>query len=507
MTNTLLAPASTWPPSPRQLFYGVLLVTSLLKLWLAISVPIIGDEAYFYQWGTQVDWGGFYDHPPMVGWILWALQQVSSQPLVLRAPAILLWIAIAFGMMDLVQRLQPEQADKRWLLGSLFLSLPFTWCLNFITTDTPLIFFLFFSGYVFLRSALTDSWRGYALCGALLGLALLSKYFAGLLAIAYAVYLLPRRGGIARLALIAVCALPFMLLNLAWNASHCWNNILFNLINRNQGAQFSLSHVAVYVLMLVYLVTPWTGWRLCKALSQYWRREWRLLSLVLVPFALFLLLSFYKTIGLHWVLAFLPFVFLLAGLLLPSDTLKRHQTWALWLSLPHLIALALVVYWPSTQISSESLRANVVMHRSTPALWNWLKQDLPANGLIMTRSYSSAALLAYHGQQYVPVFGPGSFHARFDDNVTDFSKLEGKTLRIFTTRPLEPSSVLPYFDQVKFSEHEVDGARFYFAQGTGFHFQPYFEQVLRPAAERYYRIPAGLPVTGCRFLEQYGLLR
>jgi hypothetical protein len=30
-------------------------------------------EAFFYQWGVYPDWG-YYDHPPMVGWLLWRHQ-------------------------------------------------------------------------------------------------------------------------------------------------------------------------------------------------------------------------------------------------------------------------------------------------------------------------------------------------------------------------------------------------------------------------------------------------
>ncbi len=89
------------PGSPKRLFFTLLAITTLLKLWLAAAIPFTSDEAYFYQWGAHPDWGGFYDHPPMAGWWLWALQQWSSHPLVLRLPAVLLWIAVTFGMMDL----------------------------------------------------------------------------------------------------------------------------------------------------------------------------------------------------------------------------------------------------------------------------------------------------------------------------------------------------------------------------------------------------------------------
>ena len=502
---TALAPASrlaSW--SPRHMFLAILALTTVIKVWLSIAIPLIGDEAYFYQWGTHVDWGGFYDHPPMVGWWLWALQQISSHPLVLRLPAIALWIAITFGMMDLLPRMQAQAPERRWLLGSLFLLLPFSWSLNLITTDTPLIFFLFFSGYAFLRAELADDYRWYAAAGVLLGLALLSKYFAGLLAIAYAVYLLPRRGGIPRLLVVALCALPFMLLNLAWNSTHCWNNILFNLMNRNEGAHFSLATVAIYVVMMVYLVTPWTGWQLLR--SSGWRSHWRLVALFAVPFALFLLLSFWKSIGLHWVLAFLPFVYLLAGLQLSDEQLERARRWVLWLGLPHLLVLAAIAYWPTEHLGHGRLRSEMVIHRETPALVAALEKDLPADGVLMTNSYSSASLLAYHARHYLPVYGMGSFHARFDDNLTNFRDLDGKAIRIFSTRPVEGGMLTPYFDKVEIRELALDGATYYVADGSGFRFQPYFDKVIKAIAASYYRVPPWLPLKGCQFLDQYDLL-
>ncbi len=490
----------------RRIFFKILAVTTLIKLWLSAGIPFTGDEAYFYLWGMVPDWGGYYDHPPMAGWWLWALQKVSSSTLWLRVPAILLWIVISLGMMDLLRRLQPHQAGKAWLLGSLFLALPFTWSLNLITTDTPLILFLFFSGYAFLRGEQSDDLRWHAVAGMLLGLALLSKYFAGLLAIAYAVYFFPRgRRGWLKLILIALCALPFMLLNLAWNSTHCWNNILFNLYNRNAGSQFDAAHLIIYLLMMVYLLTPWTGWRLVRTGAI--RGYWPLVNLFAVPFALFLLLSFYKTIGLHWVLAFLPFFFLWAAVSLDTDALNAHRRWNLWLGLPHLIALVLLAHLPSSVFQGAKLHTDIVMHRETKTLVAMLEQDLPADGTIMTQSYSFASLLTYHGNRYVPVFGGGSFHARFDDNITDFHAFAGKTIRIVSTRRIDPASLAPYFSSVNVTERMLDGARFWVADGHEFRFEPYHEHVLKSVAENYYRLPAFLPLKGCRFMEQYGFER
>ena len=481
----------------------------------------------------------------MVGWWLWGLQQLSSHPLMLRLPAVLLWISVTFGMMDLYARLMPSHAERRWLLGSLFITLPFTWAFNLITTDTPLILFLFFSGYAFVRAEIEQQWRWYVASGILLGLALLSKYFAGLLAITYAVYLLSRRGGVPRLIVVALCALPFMLLNLAWNASHCWNNILFNLINRNQDAHFSVWQVGLYLLMLLYLITPWTAFNLWRQFRNSTRRthsdpslmvsgsEPESLRLDVEPYAadqqngagtnrsagnpiiavlfvfplgLFLLLSFYKQIGLHWLLAFTPFVFLFVALHLEDKTLQRDRTWNLWFGLPHLLLVLGLTYLPLDSFKTLRIHTDMVLHREGKDVVQALKQDAPADALLMTGSYSQSSLLAYHAQSHVPVFGFGSFHARFDDPITDFRQLDGRNIRIVSTRAIDANSLEKFFERVSVREKFIHGARFWVADGEDFKFAAYRAQVLSKIAERFYKMPSWLPYYGCQFLEMYGFI-
>ena len=491
---------------PRQVFLAVLLLTTLLKVWLAAAIPLTGDEAYFYQWGKHLDWG-YYDHPPVGGWLLALMQTLSSAVLVLRLPAILLWIAVTFGMIDCLRRLQPNAGDKTWWMASLFLLMPFTWSLNLVTTDTPLIFFLFFSGYAFLRGELDRDLRWHVACGALLGLALLSKYFAGLIAIAYAVYfifIVRSRRGTLSLFLIALCTLPFVAINILYNATHCWNNILFNLVNRNQHSHFSLSQTALYGAMLLYLVTPWLGWQVLRA--RRWRDHWLLANLFVLPFGIFLVLSFYKVIGLHWVLAFLPFVFLFAACVIDDAAMfKKMCRYTLWLGLPHLVALCLLIFLPNSVWQHTKLHASIVMHKETPRLITILKAGLPDDAVLMTRSYSQSALLAYYLQTDVPLFGAGSFHARMDDELTDFRPFEGRTMRIVDTRPIPQEELAPFFENVSVSIVSVDGAKFWVATGQGFQFQAYFNTVLTKTAQDFYRIPAWLPTHGCAFLDRYAL--
>ena len=141
----------------------------------------------------------------------------------------------------------------------------------------------------------------YVGAGIFLGCALLSKYFAGLLAIAYFVYLCRSRHGWLNLIVIALCSAPLFAITIAFNAHHCWSNVMFNMINRNENASWSLYTVGEYVLMMIYLITPWVFVKLLRSTNMMAQRG-AIVVLFLVPFGLFLLLSMEKTIGLHWVL-------------------------------------------------------------------------------------------------------------------------------------------------------------------------------------------------------------
>ncbi len=490
----------------KQTFKWTFIITLVVKIWLAAFFPITGDEAFFYQWGALPAWG-YSDHPPMAGWMLYVLNSISNHPLMLRIVTVLLWAIVALGIVDGLRRMAPAQQEAAYWTGALFLTLPFTWALNVVTTDTPLILFLFVSGYCFLRGVLSGRTLWHVASGAFLGMALLSKYFAGLLAIAYFVYFAfvvrsPR--GWLQLLLIALSTLPFVVINIAFNATNCWTNVMFNLVNRNEGAHWSLMTVAGYLAMMIYLITPWVLLRLVRARRLLWKHRF-VTVLFLVPLSIFLLLSGLKTIGLHWVLGFMPFVFLFAGSVASPAELRRYLKWTAWFSVPHFVALAAVILLPMSVWKGTSFYDDVVFHKESRAIVTALRTGLPAGGVIMAQAYTPASLLSYHAGEYWAVFGEGKYHARQDDLNVDFRKYAGLPIRIFGRKPIRQADVAPYFDSLTMGSFDIAGVTYFYADGKNFNYALYRERILKKIAARYYQIPAYLPQYGCPFLERYEL--
>jgi hypothetical protein len=481
------------------------LLSLALRLWISATFPITGDEAFFYWWGVYPDWG-YYDHPPMVGWLIALMRATLGDSLwAIRLPVVLLPLALG-GLVGWA--LDPlDRVRAAWAV-LLFWLAPLNWLNVLITTDTPLIFWSVLSVALLLRAerrARMDrtAWVQYALAGLFLGCAFLSKYFSVVLGLTYLVYFaLYRRERWPALALLVLSALPGPAINMAYNMSHGWANIMFNLYNRNEGETFAWHKPLLYAVTLLYLVTPvaaWLAWKQRGALATALRQQRLLACVVLVPLLFFALLSLKKVVGLHWVLSFYPFGFALLAFALPLEKLKTCALgMALFAALHVLVVAGLyassIDNWKNTKLYPQIIRS----YKTAEML-----AQVQAPGVtLMAHAYTPASTYGYALRRYVPVFGPGNFHARQDDMLVDFSIYQGKTVRIIRMDPPRLEDYQPYFDSVQVLSFSQDGVPFYAVEGRGFNYAAYKSGVLATIYRHYYNIPAWLPMTGCPFCER-----
>ncbi len=170
-----------WLNAPWAIIVTTLL---LIKVSLAWALPMTGDEAYFVFWGRYLDYG-YYDHPPMAGWMMWLQLLVSDHRVWLRMPGLLSELIIAWAFYQLMQPFDAVKA--RWLALLLLLS-PMSLLNVFTLTDTGCILFAALSFVAAARGLLTNRLLWAALAGVGLGLAFLSKYFSVLLGIGYLIF-------------------------------------------------------------------------------------------------------------------------------------------------------------------------------------------------------------------------------------------------------------------------------------------------------------------------------
>jgi len=136
--------------TPRQWFWSALAATLVFRFWLAAALPVTADEAYFALWGRHPDIG-FYDHPPMVGWLLAPLMALSEAGWWVRLPSVLLPAALAFLVRHALVRDFGRDAGTADLAALAVLLVPVNVWNVLITTDTPLVFFSVLSMLAFAR--------------------------------------------------------------------------------------------------------------------------------------------------------------------------------------------------------------------------------------------------------------------------------------------------------------------------------------------------------------------
>ena len=523
------------PPARAGLFdakvlAAIVTATLVFRVWLAWLTPITGDEAYFIWWGWAPDWG-FYDHPPMIGWWLAALSMLGDTALVLRAATIVQPLLLALAIAWAVPRLWPgiEPARRNALFLLVLLAPANVWNV-FVTTDTPLVYFSVLSGLAWLRAVQRrpgDGFGWFVLCGALLAGAVLSKYFVALLGFAYLVdaLRLRRRGIWAGLAAVYAMCVPALALMAWWNAGHCWPNYMFNFVNRNADASFSWVTPLLYLVTLLYVFSPPAAWLAVRrtldplpagppadpaaAVDVTRRPATTVVSLVVlagVPLVLFGLLSGPKTIGLHWLLSFVPFVLIWVALRVSLPTLQRLGYFFVSFAVVHVAAALVIAQLPLETWRNHGSYQSAVLTVDGAGIKAVLAHDLAdteKDWVPAMDGYSNAITLAWNLKRYVMVFGVGSPHARHDDIMTDLRALDGRNLLILRKTAPDPADYRPHFRSVEVRELTERGARFWIVLGRGFAYGAYRDGVLADIRRRWYAIPAWLPVRACYFCERH----
>ena len=302
-------PARDWP-----LLAALLLVATLFRALYALSMPMIAGESYYWLWG-QYPAAGYFDHPPLNGWINWlGASGALGSPLAARAPAIFLGALSTLAVYALARELFPA-GRTAWRAALLFTITPiFDLNAMFITPDNSLLLAMTLTWWRFWRAAQRPAaWR-WALAGVCAGLALLAKFHAWVLLppLWAFLWISPLHRPLLRSAgpwLAVAVALLVLSPNLIWNAQHDWLNYAFQARRSGVGTGgFELKNVIHYIIGPIATLSPLLYWAILRAIrrgADLWFHdgEFRILFLICagLPLPLFLgLLTFVTKISLHW---------------------------------------------------------------------------------------------------------------------------------------------------------------------------------------------------------------
>ena len=450
------------PVIVAQVFVAILVA---IKIYLAIYMPPIGDEAYYWMWGQKLGWS-YFDHPPLHPWLLRLMDVLFGWNLFsLRA---LTWLTLGGTLWIFwlwAKRLKPEDpAAWFWPTAAIYLATPLFFLMSGISFhDHLLIFLCALTTHLFLvfaekYEAAEPNLRWLYAGAVALGLAVLTKYNGVFLAVGLVIFFIVHRPlrrlwRSPHLYVAALVSIAIQAPVIYWNSTEGFASYKFHLSERWGGNLFTFHplNVLEFLLIAIIVISPFV----LAAIVGLVRRPLgtpyadRARTLALSIFASsslgMLFLSFFVEIFFYWnIVAILPLVPLLAGWI--------RRRWVMVLHLTYGTLLALAFAFNQTVIPVANLWGGYDWTISS--IFGWpkvaeqvraLEQQYGATFVVETR-YTTAAQLGFalHDPEVTAI---SSRHDQYDFWF-DPAQHEGKDALIVSDPQLGLGDVAPFFDSI-----------------------------------------------------------
>jgi hypothetical protein len=399
-----------------------------ISLIQAFFTEIIEDEAYYWVYSQALDWG-YFDHPPMIAFLIKLGGMIFPGELGVRLMPSLLGAGTIFLVFTM---LKDEIRDLR-LAMLLAFSIPILHfhVAGFIATpDLPLVFFatLFFFLYKKYLSKATP-WI-IILLSLSVALMMYSKYHA-LLIVGFTVLsnlkLLGKRSFWIIVALSVLLFLPHII----WQVKHDFVSFGYHLVGRNSAFEFS--YLLNYLLSQVMIIGPFLAFILLYLGIKH-RPENKFssaLKINFIGFFLFFMISSLKGhVQAHWTAAALIPLMLLSFPMI--DKSLRLRKWGYILS---FITIPFVIFLSISLIIDLNIMPEQLSHRflNKESSYKQIQKEADGRPVVFTNSYQKASLYWFFSGE--PAFSQNNKHYRknqYDLNVME-AGLHGKEVLYFPT--------------------------------------------------------------------------
>ena len=350
----------------------------------AALIPLIGDESYYTLWASAPDWD-YYDHPPMVAWMIHVGVTVfGTTPFGVRAAALLAMGLASLAVADMAPPGLRARAALYFNLSLLVLGVG-----GFATPDVPSTLFWLMSTAAALRATEGQGNRWWVLAGLAAGLGIMSKFTNLFLGPGYVGWLLATAKGRASLkspgpwlALVAA-AVPVLPLIL-WNLSHHGLGYERQFSRIAEGS-LTARHLLEYLALVILLPGPVIG---VLALHALRHAKPLLLWSVAPLLAYFALHALHAQVQANWLIPGSGVVAVLAA----QSTANWHR-WAAITTAALSFGLLGAAFNPWQAIGTTDNPPNQTRG------WPGFLAQIPARGWIATTDY------ALTGQLYVGLPG------------------------------------------------------------------------------------------------------
>jgi len=279
----------------RLLFLFLLIGWFCMNFLQAVFSEIHSDEAYYFLYGENLSWG-YFDHPPMVGFMIFLSKLFFGGNLSIRFMTVLLQIATLCVCWKLIEEKFPDSKKVLaffMISGSLIMFQVY----GFITTpDAPFLFFTALFLWSYKKFLDKESPVAVLLLAVSMAGLVYSKYHAflvvGLILLSNLKLLLRYKFWIA-----GILALLLLAPHIYWQASRDFPGFKYHMVDRNNG--FEWQCFLGYIPNQMVIFNPFTLCAMVYIMIKHKAKD------VFERGMYFLIIGF---IGIFWVLSIIRYV-------------------------------------------------------------------------------------------------------------------------------------------------------------------------------------------------------
>ncbi len=377
----------------RQVFFTAWILINILQ---AFFTELFHDEAYYWVYSRFPDWG-YYDHPPMIAWLIKIGYSIFPNELGVRLLCVILNTATIY----IISLMLSKKDD--FLFYGIAGSVAVAHIGGMITVpDIPLIFFTALWFYTYRRFADNSSWTNTFLLALSAALLLYSKYH-GVLIIFFTLLSNIKILAQSKIYVAGIIGALLFAPHLYWQWQHDFPSVQYHLYERN-ASKYHFSFTLEYIFGQIALVGPVIGWLFLWLSAKYRPANpmEKALKFTLWGILIFFLISSLKgRVEANWTLPVLVCLIILS-----HQAIIAAPRWKKWVYYSLPVTLLIVLIGRIILIYEIPIAGKVAKHNEFHHNIEWVAEvDSIAgdNNVVFINSYQRPSKFWFYAQR--PAYG------------------------------------------------------------------------------------------------------